>query len=226
MFLLEKAESMLRKSLLSLPIMAASLAACAASTDAGPEVQGTQQALAGDANYIIVYKRTDTAWSAQADVTNAGGTLLSSYPYGVVVASSASPTFAAEMAAKWYVQSVAATGGLAVDALPQKIDYNKGLFLPPPPPAASNEELAPYQWNMNMIRAPQARAVTRGKRSVVVGVMDSGIDDSQPDLAGQVDYQRRRSACVAGGVADPPRQLEQRLDRTRHSRLRRDRRQG
>jgi hypothetical protein len=190
----------MRISLISLPLLALSLAACAADESAA-EVGQTEQSLAGDTNYLIVYKSVGKISTAQSDVTTAGGTLLASYPYGVVVASSADPNFAANIKLRAGVRSVAATGGTALAAVPTEIPYTAGAFLPAPAPAAANEELSSYQWNMDMIRAKQARAVTRGKRSVVVGVMDSGIDDSQPDLDGQVDYQR--SVTCVGGVADP-----------------------
>lgn len=46
-----------------------------------------------------------------------------------------------------------------------------------------NDPLYPIQrWHMDMIRAPEAWAIQRGLRPVIVAVTDSGIDDKHPDF--------------------------------------------
>jgi len=42
----------------------------------------------------------------------------------------------------------------------------------------------PQEWSLARIGAPQAWALARGTRPVVVAVVDSGVDPSQPDLQG------------------------------------------
>lgn len=42
------------------------------------------------------------------------------------------------------------------------------------------------QWDMDMIGAPQAWDVTKGNPSIIVAVLDSGISQTHPDLAGKV----------------------------------------
>lgn len=62
------------------------------------------------------------------------------------------------------------------------------------------------QWNLRVVGAPGAWAVTQGDPSIVVGVVDTGIVD-HPDLAGQVvagyDFISDRSIAGDGSERDP-----------------------
>ena len=51
----------------------------------------------------------------------------------------------------------------------------------------SADPLFSQQWGLTKIDAPQAWAVTRGKDTVVVAVVDTGVDYTHPDLVGRVD---------------------------------------
>ena len=68
-------------------------------------------------------------------------------------------------------------------------------------PPAGGDPLSSRQWDMDQIHAPQARAITGGKPSVLVGLFDSGIDITHPDLAGHVK-PAPAPRCV-GGIANP-----------------------
>lgn len=50
-----------------------------------------------------------------------------------------------------------------------------------------NDPLFPAQWNYHLIRVPQAWSTARGKSSVRIAVLDTGVDASHPDLAGRID---------------------------------------
>jgi subtilisin family serine protease len=49
--------------------------------------------------------------------------------------------------------------------------------------ATPNDPLLSYEWNLTAIRAPEAWDVTTGSAQVTVGVVDTGIDATHPDLA-------------------------------------------
>jgi subtilisin family serine protease len=54
------------------------------------------------------------------------------------------------------------------------------------------------QWDNAQIKADQAHQVTDGSRNVLVGVLDSGIDGSHPDLAQNVDAADSVNCTDAG----------------------------
>lgn len=51
--------------------------------------------------------------------------------------------------------------------------------------ATTGDPLAPRQWGLDQVRAPQAWSVSRGA-GVVIAVVDSGVDLNHPDLAGKL----------------------------------------
>lgn len=154
-------------------------------------------------------------------VTKAGGVVVQAWPQiGVVVAHSDRAAFRADVAksAGNALESVGATRSVPVsEGTPSdlsvtwgkgasaytkgaKKDWNGDL----PDEAAPAESLDPNeaaQWNMQMIKGPQAQQVTDGSRKVVVGVLDSGIEASHPDLAANIDADDSVS-CVGAGRPD------------------------
>ena len=79
---------------------------------------------------------------------------------------------------------------------------------------AGMDPLDPLAWGLTMVHSDQARAVNAGDPRVLVGILDSGIDASHPDLAGQVETSLSRNfttdipaidgACEFAGCVDPP----------------------
>jgi subtilisin family serine protease len=185
----------------SIPVLAslcAALAGCAGDvTESGAALEATHEALASEENFVVLYRLEAVPRSAAAEISKAGGTLMASYPeIGVAVARSADPGFAGKLAKSWLVKAVAPTSGAGVNSLPTEVPSAAQPLAAQVAP--SGEPLAPMQWNMQQIHAGQARAITPGKKSVVVGVLDSGIDDTHPDLEGQVDHAK--SVTCIGGV--------------------------
>jgi subtilisin family serine protease len=91
------------------------------------------------------------------------------------------------------------------------------------PAAAGPTGLDPLDtrlWGLSMVRADAARAVQAGDRRVLVGILDTGVDGSSPDLAPNLDVGLSRNfvtdiptdptgaemdgPCEFAGCVDPP----------------------
>ncbi len=138
--------------------------------------------------YVVVAGATQwqTTHAAQA-VRRAGGTVVASYPQvGVVVAYSSSSSFAERVR-----RDVVAVGATRTAPVPvshfaprRRVSYTG----PPGFPTAPAEGTG---WNLAAIGA----SGTRGSSSVTVGVLDTGVDDTHPDL--DVDVSASVS-CLSG----------------------------
>jgi subtilisin family serine protease len=130
-------------------------------------------------------------------VQDAGGRVVASYgQIGVLVARSANPAFSTAVQGSG-VESVASTKGLGT-----RIEQEETLaeIAPGVPGDPTQEPLFASQWSLDQIDVPEAHAITTGSPDVVVGVLDSGISSSHPDLATQID--RSKSVSCLGGVQD------------------------
>ncbi|MEO7236817.1 MAG: S8 family serine peptidase, partial [Lapillicoccus sp.] len=67
-----------------------------------------------------------------------------------------------------------------------------------PTPGGAADPREAEQWDMQMIKAPQAHAITDGSRNVLVGVLDSGIDPTHPDLQANIDVADSVNCTDAG----------------------------
>ena len=68
--------------------------------------------------------------------------------------------------------------------------------------ATAREPLADRQWDMRMVRTAEAHRVSRGDARVTVGVIDTGIDGTHPDIAPNLD--RRLSRTFARDIPRDP----------------------
>nr|WP_246245317.1 S8 family serine peptidase [Amycolatopsis pithecellobii] len=131
--------------------------------------------------YLVVLDRGTTSHDADSQVRVACGQPTNYYPQiSVGVAQSTDPDFAVRFG----------TGRV----------FSAQEILRAKPIAAQGVRGANRtgeQWDMAMIGAPGHR----GSANVVVGVLDSGIDATHPDLAGAVD--RGDSAGCLTGAPDP-----------------------
>jgi subtilisin family serine protease len=90
-------------------------------------------------------------------------------------------------ATQWLAGTAVEEAG--VDAASQSNPATAGLFI--------------YQWNLRAIGAPTAWAAGQlGSSSVKVAILDSGIDDTWPDLVGLVDATRSASFLPTSSIAE------------------------
>ena len=170
----------------------AALLGSAASTPAHAEGLGS--------TFLVLAPQGASTAGAVDRVTAAGGTVAADYrQIGVLVARSTNPAFVSAVAGHG-VESVASTASLGT-ALDDEATV--GAVTSDTREAAADpasEPLFGLQWDMTQIDVPEAHALTTGSPNVVVGVLDSGISSTHPDLATQI--ARDKSASCLGGVAD------------------------
>ncbi len=170
-------------------LLAVGSAFIAPATAAGP-----------DTTYLVLAPAGNSTAKAAARVAAADGTVVASYAQiGVLVARSTNPDFAAAASGAG-VEAVASTTGLGSLLEEEETLGTVESDVQQATGDPTGEPLFGLQWNMTQIDVPQAHAVTTGSPDVVVGVLDTGISSTHPDLATQI--AKDKSASCLGGVVD------------------------
>ncbi|MCA1691041.1 MAG: S8 family serine peptidase [Actinobacteria bacterium] len=173
--------------------------------------------------YLVLYRPgTTSVADGRRAISEAGGTVVKENPaVGLATVTAASPTFLADVAGKPGVQGAARNRpiGFAPPANRPKVDpvespddvavesqarpVTGGALTAA---VAGAEPLAHLQWNMAMVRATatESHAVERGDKRVLVGIMDTGIDGSHPDLAPNFSRELSRNFTTDVPDADGP----------------------
>jgi subtilisin family serine protease len=148
---------------------------------------------------------------AERAISDARGTVLQVWSQiGVIVVHSTHASFRDDLLASTFggaVESVGATRTVAVtEGTPAAASAVSGGAMAvnattigdatQASPALDPREAE--QWDMAQIKADQAHAITDGSPNVLVGVLDSGVDDAHPDLAPNFDAADSVSCQNAG----------------------------
>ncbi|MER5524351.1 S8 family serine peptidase [Streptomyces sp. NPDC002677] len=189
--------------------LTASLGLLPAAASAAPLTASATPAADRPNLAYVVNTRTDhrTIESVQRAITRNGGTIVVSYDrIGVIVAHSADPDFGAAMRAVRGVRSAGATrtaplsaAGTTAEGTVQALSKAEAAQVEKRS-AAGQEPLEADQWDLRTIGADKAAAVNPGSRSVTVGVIDTGVDDTHPDIA--PNFSAAQSANCVSGKAD------------------------
>jgi subtilisin family serine protease len=163
-----------------------------------------QSAGAGDEarEYVVLYERDASAAQARAAVRDAGGRIVSeNTAIGLATVRSSEADFAQEAKSEDALVGAAPNRPIgqapdqsrrkAVDVEDPAFDARAGDKLPQ---AAPTEPFAGAQWDMRMIGATPEKAHARQTGAgVQVGIIDTGIEGSHPDIAPNFNAELSRN---------------------------------
>jgi subtilisin family serine protease len=189
--------------------LSTSLLACNGEL-AAPETSESSSAVTAAPTYLVEFAGGTVPSNAASILSAAAGaagySIKATYAnLGVVLVQTSSTTFVSALRANSAVDAVGPSKKLSAPIEIQKgktaLDFKgtKPTAHPCVSKAPGSDPLSFRQWDMDQIHSPQARAINAGKSTVLVGVLDSGIDITHPDLAGQVDTTKSAS-CIGGVV--------------------------
>ncbi|WP_405604991.1 S8 family serine peptidase [Streptomyces sp. NBC_01410] len=158
-------------------------------------------------SYVVNTKANlGTIKAVEKAIAAAGGTIVITHEkIGVIVVHSTNPDFAKQMRTVNGVQSAGATRTAALApastteiGAPEYVDSAKAQAGTASTDGA--EPLEADQWDLRAIGADKAAKINPGSGKVTVAVIDTGVDDTHPDLA--ANFSKSQSANCVGGVAD------------------------
>ncbi|MPY50034.1 S8 family serine peptidase [Streptomyces acidicola] len=175
------------------------------NTTASASVAAPQEA-AADAtplSYVVnVSPGHGTSSQVKKAIAKAGGTIVTSYDQiGVIVVHSSDSGFAAAIRKVRGVESAGATRTAPLPAQ-STTDLGAPKVLTAQEVAAADAEagqdpLQPLQWDLPAIKADKAHEKSLGSPDVTVAVIDTGVDDTHPDIAPNFDREASVN-CVTG----------------------------
>ena len=177
--------------------------------------------------YVVLYAQGVPLASARLAVARAGGTIArENAKIGVATVTSRNAQFVRDATAQRALAGVAMSRPIGrAPMLRPKRDVVERLtraerasaravasrLAKPSPPTPAAEPLAGLQWDMAMIHATTDGSYSKqlGDRGVRVGIMDTGIDASHPDLAPNFDAALSRNfttdiPSIDGACASDP----------------------
>ncbi|MEW2070266.1 S8 family serine peptidase [Streptomyces sp. NPDC007346] len=186
-----------------LPAAAATAAPTGAPAAAPPRTDGPKL------SYVVNTGGSHSAVEqVKKAITQAGGTVVIAYEQiGVIVAHSQNPAFGETIRR---VRGVESAGATRTNPIVPQATEDVGAMAQPltgaqaaasaARAAADEDPLEPLQWSLPAIKADKAHQKSLGSQRVTVAVIDTGVDDTHPDLA--PNFDRAASANCASGAPD------------------------
>ena len=180
-------------------VMSATMAVAVAVGVAAMAAPASAAATGPEASYLVLAPQGKSTAKATERIAAAGGTVVATFEQiGVLVVRSTNPAFADQVPGAG-IEAAATTGlGTVLDdeGVIEEVDSTTVEATGDP----TAEPLWGLQWDMAQIDLPAAHGVATGDPSIVVGVLDSGISSTNPDLATQI--AKDKSASCLGGVVN------------------------
>ncbi len=195
-------------------LLASSLGAWAAPSgptdDSGAATVDRTAQAAGSTEYVISYQGDASA--AASAVTGAGGQVIDvNEDVGIALVTSDDAGFLAAVQATDAVTAAARNHSVGTSRLGQPHRFaeerpsaaDRTAAVAAAAPAGSTEPFTDRQWDMDQIDAPEAHATATGD-GVTVGIIDTGVDATHPDLAPNFDAGLSRNFTMDIPSIDGP----------------------
>ncbi|WP_238155323.1 S8 family serine peptidase [Kribbella soli] len=181
---------------------------------------GATSVAGGDTEYLVLLEVGADRNQAIAAVKAAGGEVVKENAnLGTLTVRAAATGFVSRVSASSAVEGAARSRpiGTVPQQKPLNVESENGGTSKAGAAAAKKtvgmDPLDAQLWGLKMVRSDLARTVQPGKKSVKVGVLDSGIDARNPDIAPNFDWKLSRNfapdipeidgVCEFRGCVDP-----------------------
>jgi subtilisin family serine protease len=197
--------------------IAAALAAMTVVSVAVPAVSTPAAGPGQETGYLVVLNEQDRAVGLRA-IERAGGKVVKLNKLGIATATSSNPGFASALGSSGAVEAVGNDGGWQLQPLSVTQE-------PPPVPGpemaadcaaqygvavdVGPDQLSACQWDMRRINASPAGsyAVNRGA-GATIGIIDTGVDFTHPDIAPNLDLGLSCSFITPGNPTALPEEID------------------